>query len=336
VRKIYSRLDAPHPQSISIVGDRRIGKSSLLNYIYLRKNRKKQMQNYANAIFVYLDFQGSADFTIPRFIDFLFNVFRYETGSGSQYVRGTKDLDLLRDAVQELHEKGRRIIVLMDEFESITRNPNFDEGFFSFLRALANNYRVAYVTSSCDELQRMCHNQDISDSPFFNIFSNLPLRPFTHEAALDLIRVPSETEGVPLAAHAERILALAGHFPLYLQIACSCAFEQMIENQETAPDWGRIATAFEDEVAPHYQFVWERMEEPEKENLLRLAQGRKISRRYEFVNENLARRGYLDAGDGGYRIFSDSFARYVARQGRGGKKGSFLRSLLGRGGGTKS
>jgi serine/threonine protein kinase len=164
IRKIYSRLDAPHPQSISIVGERRIGKSSLLNYIYHRTNRKQHMQSYHEGIFVYLDFQGRVDFDPPRFIDFLFNVFSYETQGGKEFVEGERSLARLKDVVEGLHDEGRRIIVLMDEFESITRNPNFDEGFFSFLRALANSYRVAYVTSSCDELQLMCHNKDISST----------------------------------------------------------------------------------------------------------------------------------------------------------------------------
>ena len=36
VKRIYARLNASPPGSISIVGDRKIGKSSLLNYIYTR------------------------------------------------------------------------------------------------------------------------------------------------------------------------------------------------------------------------------------------------------------------------------------------------------------
>jgi len=80
VRKIYSRLDAPQPQSISIVGDRRIGKSSLLNYIYTKNNRKQYMQNHDSSIFVYLDFQNMVDIDVEKFIDFLFTIFSFETG----------------------------------------------------------------------------------------------------------------------------------------------------------------------------------------------------------------------------------------------------------------
>ena len=200
VKRIYSRLDAPHPQSISVVGERRIGKSSLLNYIYNRKNRKRLMQNHGNAIFIFMDFQRSADLTIPKFIDILFSMFKYEQSKELKHIRGEKNLDQLRDVVQELSSEGKRIIILMDEFEAITKNENFDMQFFSFLRFLANNFMVAYVTSSYMELQQLCHNKDIADSPFFNIFSNLPLRPFSRDEAVALITVPSEREGIPLGS----------------------------------------------------------------------------------------------------------------------------------------
>lgn len=335
VRKIYSRLDAPHPQSISIVGERRIGKSSLLNYIYSRENRKKHMQNYQNAIFVYLDFQSRAEFDVPKFIDFLFSVFQYESKDAPKLPEGERSLDLLKEGVQDLHNNGKRIIILMDEFESITRNKKFDESFFSFMRALANSYRVAYVTSSRDELQNMCHNKDISDSPFFNIFSNLPLRPFSYESACELIAIPSRKEGVPLESYTNKIIALAGYFPFYLQIACSTVFEQLLESDDGEPDWSRVYKTYTDELFPHYEFVWGRMDEPEKDNLQRIASGKGISRKYEFVNEILLRRGYLNENkDGTLTLFADSFKNFVLQQQQkaAGRKSIF--SIFNRGKGS--
>lgn len=311
IRKIYSRLDAPHPQSISVVGDRRIGKSSLLNYIYNRKNRKRNMQNYENAIFVYLDFQRNVDFDVPKFIDYLFSVFSYETEEGKKYAEQEKTLDQLKEAVQEINDKGKRIIVLMDEFEVITNNEKFEEDFFSFFRSLANSYKVAYITSSCDELQLMCHNKDISDSPFFNIFSNLPLRAFSREEALELITVPSKTEGIPLEQHAEKIIELAGYFPLYLQIACSNVFEYLLDNPDAEPDWLQITKSYKDEAFPHYSFIWERMEEAEQDNLNRIASGKQISKQYKFINENLQRRGYLLETTEEPMLFSNTFKDFI-------------------------
>ncbi len=329
VRKIYSRLDAPHPQSISVVGERRIGKSSLLNYIYQRSNRKRYMQNYENSIFVYLDLQSSADIDVPSFIDFLFSSFRLETHTGSKIDGAARTLDQLKEVVQVIHDEGKRILVLMDEFERITRNAKFDEGFFSFLRALANSYRVAYVTSSGAELQSMCHHKDIADSPFFNIFSNLPLRPFNREEAMELITVPSRTEGAPLEAYADPIIDLAGLFPMFLQIACSVVFEQLALDERPEPDWEQVATTFMDEATPHFEFVWERLEEVERENLHRVAAGLGVGRKYAYVSENLLRRGYLVESEEGLQVFSSAFREFALQREKAQKgRRSFLGSLF--------
>ena len=319
VRKIYSRLDAPHPQSISVVGERKIGKSSLLNYIYHHRNRRKYMQNHERAVFVYLDFQRTGEFDVYRFIDFLFGVCKLETEGAIDYSAQGRTLDDLRGLVEALHAKDRRLIILMDEFERITRNVKFDESFFSFLRSLANSYPVAYVTSSHEELQKLCHNQDISDSPFFNIFSNLPLRGFSDEEARELICIPSKNEGVPLERHAGRIIELAGYFPLYLQVACSSVFEYLVDHPSREPDWEGITNVFREEAQPHFSFVWEHMDEPSRENLRRIAAGKAVGRKYEFVNESLLRRGYLKEDAGALKVFSQPFREFVAEQGATGK-----------------
>jgi serine/threonine protein kinase len=314
VKRIYSRLDAPHPQSISVVGERRIGKSSLLNYVYNRKNRRRFMQNHDSSIFIFMDFQRSADLTVPKFIDILFSMFQYEWRKELRNIEGERTLDHLRDVVREVSGEGKRIIILMDEFEAITKNENFDMQFFSFLRFLANNFMVAYVTSSYLELQQMCHNKDIADSPFFNIFSNLPLRPFAHDEAVELITVPSEREGIPLGQYASRILELSGHFPLYVQIACSNLFEFFVEYPGAEPDWEEISGTFKEEIYPHYSFIWGRMGGASKETLGRVAMGRSIGKKYRFVTEDLLRRGYLLEDNGDLAVFSSSFKDFVLEQ----------------------
>jgi serine/threonine protein kinase len=325
VKRIYSRLDAPHPQSISVVGERRIGKSSLLNYIYHRKNRRHFMQNNESSIFIFMDFQRSADLTIPKFIDILFSMVKYEQRHELKHMEGERTLDQLKDVVQQLSTEGKRIIVLMDEFEAITKNENFDMQFFSFLRFLANNFMVAYVTSSYLDLQQMCHNKDVADSPFFNIFSNLPLRPFSREEATELITVPSQREGVPLAQYASRLLELSGYFPLYVQIACANIFEFLVENPDAEPDWKEISRSFKEEVFPHFSFIWGRMDDASRESLCRVAMSRGIGKKYRFVSEDLLRKGYLRQENGDLVVFSFSFRDFVLEQSQKiAEKKSFL------------
>jgi hypothetical protein len=241
-------------------------------------------------------------------------MFKYEQRHELKHIEGERTLDQLKDVVQEISTEGKRIIVLMDEFEAITKNENFDMQFFSFLRFLANNFMVAYVTSSYLDLQQMCHNKDIADSPFFNIFSNLPLRPFSREEAVELITVPSQREGVPLGQYASRLLELSGYFPLYVQIACSNLFEFCVENPDSEPDWGEVSRSFKEEVLPHFSFIWGRMDDVSKESLCRVAMGRSIGKKYRFVSEDLLRKGYLRQENGDLVVFSFSFKDFVLEQ----------------------
>jgi serine/threonine protein kinase len=313
VRRIYSRLTAAHPQSVSVVGERRIGKSSLLNYIYHPTSRRRFMKNHENAIVAYMDFQSKLKFDVEKFIEFLFNMFTFECKNGHDYRNREKSPDELGEVINELDKEGKRVIILMDEFEAITRNERFDESFFSFLRSLANSFKVAYVTSSREDLQKMCHNKDISDSPFFNIFSNIPLGPFTREEAIELITLPSEREGVPLAAHVETILDMAGYFPLFLQIACANVFDHLDDNPTQEPDWQRIKQVFMEEADPYFRSVWERLDPPSRENLSRIAERRSTSKKY--VNEKLLRRGYLVESEKGVDVFASTFKEFVIREG---------------------
>ena len=105
------------------------------------------------------------------------------------------DLDGLKEIVQRLHGSDFRLAMLLDEFDAITSNPNFDLDAFSFLRFLANHYNVAYLTSSARDLQELCHTKEISDSPFFNIFSTMRLGVFRQDEAEELVRTPSEPSG---------------------------------------------------------------------------------------------------------------------------------------------
>jgi serine/threonine protein kinase len=331
IKRIYSRLDAPRPQSISIVGERRIGKSSLLNYIYQRQNRRQQMDSHHNAIFVYMDFQQGADLNVEKFIDILLGMFKYEKHRMVTEVSSERSFDVLRAEIEELNSQDKRVIILMDEFESITTNPGFDMQFFSFLRFLANNYKVAYVTSSYHDLQQMCHDEDIADSPFFNIFSTLSLRTFSRDEAVELICGPSQSEGIPLEPHIDNILGLSGYFPFFIQIACSAVFEYLAENEDGEPDWTRISEVFREEATQHYQYIWDRMDENFQNNLSRIAAGKKVDKKFRHVNDDLVQRGYLVESNGRMELFSKPFQDFVLTRAGGNKhRRSFLSSVFGK------
>ncbi|HSR50698.1 MAG TPA: protein kinase [Acidobacteriota bacterium] len=310
VSRILSRLGADPPQSVSVVGERRIGKSSLLFHL----THGDVLQDAVGASaqppkVVFLDCQQLQGISVDEFFQLLLRrIERVHADLGP--IKG-ESYNAFRSMLEGLDEDRRRLAVLLDEFDAITSNPTFGPDFYSFLRSMANNYPVAYVTSSKTELQRLCFSQEISDSPFFNIFSNLYLRPFRLFEARDVIVEPSRRQGRPLQPYADRILAMAGRFPLYLQIACSACWEAL-EAEDDEPDWREVEQRFLEEASPHFDYFWEQAEDDVRRVLSALLAGRQPDPEDRYLCQNLQRRGYLESEeDGGWRLFSGLFQEHL-------------------------
>jgi serine/threonine protein kinase len=310
VAKIFARIGASRPQSVAIVGERRIGKSSLLNHLCHPEIRRQYLDSPDAYAFVFIDLQEQREIGIPAFFETLFH--GIEKAAGRTEAPGVAaNYEGARQVLLRLQEEGRKLILLFDEFDAITRNPNFPEEFFAFLRAVANKYDVAYVTTSGRDLQQLCHTDRIADSPFFNIFSNLFLTRFERDEALALIQEPSRKAGVPLAPYVDDILGLAGLFPFFLQMACSTFFEQLVEG--SALDLGRVRMSFEDEAEPHFKYICEHLDEDQRGVLLDLAEGRPVAPNRAYLLAKLRRDGYLLEEGNRQKLFSSVFVEVLRR-----------------------
>jgi hypothetical protein len=314
VARIFSRLGADRPQSIAVVGDRRIGKSSLLNYLCVPEVRRQHLARPDEYVFVFMDLQQRRRVVLDDFLQtWLVEIQR----SAAMPVTEKPGFDGIHAVLNQLRAERRKLIAIFDEFDVLTSNRSFSADFFAFLRSLANNYEVAYVTSSGRELQELCHADQIADSPFFNIFTNIYLRAFPDADAYELITRPSEQGGLPLAPYAEDIRCLSGNFPFYLQIACSIYFEQLQDAGRL--DIPAIEEAFDDEVRGHFRYLWEHFSADERAVCQAMANGQPVLREHTYVFEDFKRAGYILTGsDGKPRWFSRRFLPVVLHPGRGG------------------
>lgn len=331
-KRVFARLNTTPPGSISIVGDRRIGKSSLLNMVYSRRAREEHLQSPERMIMVFLDLQQEKGMSLPSFIRLLRGMVQVELRGRATVSDCGDDLEGIKQMVERLDQAGLHLAILLDEFETVTTNPSFDLEFFSFLRYLANHFNVAYLTSSARDLQILCHTKEISDSPFFNIFSTMRLGVFRRTDAEDLIRVPSERVGRPLAPYTEKIISLAGLFPFYLQMACCHTLEYLDEvSDEVEPDLGEIGRRFYEEAKLHYRYIWGAMDSLERSTIVRLARGRGIPDSLCHVLEELNRRSFVTPDPGGRpKLFAESFAEFIRNEGMGQEDGSLLSRIFGR------
>jgi serine/threonine-protein kinase len=310
LNRVLSRLGAERPQSVSVVGERRIGKSSFLNALTWKEIQQRPLGSELTSIIVFLDFQRFHQVTLGDFFQLLEAQIR-RSYPGLVDLTDLSGYEAFPRILESLREAQRSLLLLFDEFDSITSNPAFDLDFYSFMRSVANNYSVAYVTSSRIELQQICHSSEVADSPFFNIFSNLYLRPFRKDEALDLIRKPSAREGVPLEKFSENILELAGLFPFYLQIACSVYFECFQEDPEGEHSREDLKEFFLEEAGPHFQYFWEHLEPESKHVMRRILMGGQPGPEDRFICRKLERDGHLVSDGAKFHIFSPAFAEFI-------------------------
>jgi predicted Ser/Thr protein kinase len=330
VRRIYARLNATPPGSVSIVGDRKIGKSSLLNYVYMRQNRQRWLDDPASMVVVFLDLQQEKGMMLEKFVDLMLGVADYELRERIQLADCSRDLDGVRRMVERLNDSGYRLTVILDEFEAITQNNNFSLEFFSFLRFLANHYNVAYLTSSARDLQDLCHTKEVSDSPFFNIFSTMRLGALTESEAIELIAKPSSEVGCPLEPYSKEIIDMAGRFPFFIQVACSHAIEYLEDTGKLEPqDLAEVRQRFYEEAKLHFRFIWDRTSSEERSAMRRIAEHRAIPPAYRHIIDGLERRDLVVRQDSEAKLFASTFQTFVGTEGVESPKG-FLSRLLGR------
>ncbi|MCZ6680049.1 MAG: AAA family ATPase [Candidatus Poribacteria bacterium] len=317
LRRIFSRLSATRPQCLSIIGERKIGKSSLLHFIAHEQNTRRYLETSEKFIFVLVDLQGKADLHPEGFFDMLFRGIHAKTDALPSPTNGQDNFyESFRRLIQTLGGQEIKLILLLDEFESMGRNEAFDLAFFSFLRSIANNNDVAYVTTSRQDLQQVSQHQHVRESPFFNIFTPIPLGGFQDAEAIQLIQEPSAEAGIPLGEQeTEFILDLAGNYPFFLQIACDKVFDKKSQTGKLAQkDYDTIRSTFFSEANDHFDYIWEHATPDERDVFLQIVQQEGVEPAKRYVLAALEKKGYLVRADERHFLFSSGFEDYVWRK----------------------
>jgi hypothetical protein len=227
-------------QSCSVVGERRIGKSSLLYHLSQTGTQRVGDASYR---FVYLDFQ---DIRLSTTADFLRTILN-RLGASADGIKDdhklNRNLIAFSEVIEAMEQAGQRIVLCLDEFEGAFKHPQeFNDDFFDHLRSMLNHRRLAFVTATQQTLQNLCLDGKLV-SPFYNLFTVTELKEFTEEEAEQFVAVYHQK-----AAFTEDELKLISSYlslhPLKLQILC----DLIIQNRERQlADW-----ALEKEIVIQY------------------------------------------------------------------------------------
>lgn len=307
-------------QSISVVGPRKIGKTSLLFHL-MRPETQEKLGLGESSLFVYMDCEvlGESDH------DDIFGQFAWELSAALAERKLPAEPALeeatarpnrlaFERAIRRLNQRNLRVALLLDEFERLSTNPHLDVNFFNALRSAAGRYQLAYITASARPLIQLTYSgksQEILSSPFFNIFAPLFLGLLPEAEARSLICGPSSDQGASFPPGLEDfIYHLAGGHPLGLQVACFYAFDNpdnMVEIEQKTSQ----------ELAAHFQYYWHNLT-PLEQTALRqvneLAERAQSDTTLRAVLRDLVQKCLLIHEGGAYRAPSRAWASFVAAQ----------------------
>lgn len=339
IEQVFSRLRNAEFESSSLVGERRIGKTSLLNYLsHLDVRRRFGLDPY-RYIFVDVDLQMVDKDTTPARLwqRMLRQMMRHcqdaEVKQLVEDIRKQESIDTfaLADLFDSVDVKGQYVVFLLDEFENVTENPNFGPDFFYGLRSLAIHHNLSLVTSSRRELIELCHSDAIRSSPFFNIFANINVRLFTEAEARNLIAQSLAGTGVTFSnAEVDALVQLGGLHPYFLQAAGHFLFEAYSNQLATDARLTFLAKEFREEATPHLEDYWHNSADHEKIVLTTLAllerQSKTTQRAFSAAQlvelyarsdqtlAQLEKRGLVALSADRYALFNTSLSEWIVSE----------------------
>jgi len=267
---IFGRL--ADSQSVSVVGERRIGKSSLL--FYLAQPSTYQGRAYlpdpGRTIIAYLDLQELGELTQGEFLTEALSALAEASGRPMDPVHDTTG-DGFRRWIRTTCQEGLRLVLCLDEFEHLARCPHLDADFFAYLRSLTSRYALAFVTASHQDLSDI--DPKIESSEFWSVFAPVRLGLMPPGEAQALVMEPHQRAGLPLTpANVQFALEAAGRHPLYLQMVSYYLFEARRRRDEIGPlDYPVILDQFRGEASLHYDYAWRHLDDEEQEALAMIA-----------------------------------------------------------------
>ena len=285
LRQVVNRLLSSAHESTSIVGERRIGKTSLLMHLADKSTARTLGLVPERFCLIYIDFQGLVDITPQQFwARVLKRMERSITDpnlkSQIEALHKQEAIELfdLEDLCEAITDAGLCVILLLDEFEYVTQNPNFKADFFGGLRALAIHHNLPLIPATRRELIDLCHSEEIKGSPFFNIFANIVLRLFKRAEVDELLDGYTRDTGVTFSPMEHELTwRLAGGHPLFTQVAGYYLFDGIQQGKHSEASsqgipadklekW--VTAQFEQQAGPHFSYLWSRCSESEKITLL--------------------------------------------------------------------
>ncbi len=256
---------------ISVVSERRVGKSSLLLHLPNPAVHQRSGLDSSHYIFAYFDFLGYPTITSNELWSQLLSDVHKSLPSTSILLQQTETvlkqenirLVDLEQWLEGFKNADQNLVILFDEFDVAAANPNFDKAFFGGLRKLTQ-WSLSYIIASHHPLSNLYFARpEALGSPFFNIFRRITLRGFTATDIETLLTKALVNTNITFNMEDRKILDLfASSHPFFLQMASYFLFDAYRYNhqQKGWVDYQWIQDRMWDNAVEHFRYYWDNSE----------------------------------------------------------------------------
>lgn len=275
-RRFFEIIGGTQAQSVSILGLRRAGKTSFLQYVAHEEVMAQHLPDPENYVMVYVDMSTCK--TPSDFYHRLLIRLKVALGQG-QTVNlwresppgSVKMYDVEALLCQYPH---RRVVLLLDEFDHL-KTAAFDPDFLVELRAMTGvlDYEMACVTASYWDLYQLGSHIGLPPtSPFYNIFYPTPI--YMSGLEVDdvqaLITEPAQQSGLAVTKEdVQGVFQLSGSLPFFIQATAAKWFEE--KRNKSQPNLANIGRHMVAVMSPFLAQWWRHLSPPQQDLLRALA-----------------------------------------------------------------
>jgi hypothetical protein len=249
-------------QSIAIIGQPHIGKTSLLEYMSDENARQKKFEGrFARHFFVFLDVLAAQGIRMQA--DFWRHVLsplrssdfapQYEYAAQEGYTNFA-----LEQVFDALDREGRRLILMLDEFDTLLSHPVLNNpDFYGGLRTLASRsgglVLVIAARRSIGQLNQLTQELNPHGSPYFNVFTEIQLGVLKRDALTSLLDLGGEYFTRTDRSYVERV---SGGHPYLAQVAAAMLWDAQEDGLRGKERYRVAGQNIYRQVKPHYADTW--------------------------------------------------------------------------------
>lgn len=294
-------------ESINVMGPRRIGKSSFLKVLPKPEIQKQVLGKEIfdeNYFFNYIDMESQKKVSPFDFLSKLTHQLKKTGLNINPNIQSYKDFEII---IEELTDQKKRLMILLDEFDCVAKNEQFDIQFFDMLRSYQQQYLISYVVASTERIKKVSKSA-VTSSPFFNIFRFLRLGLLTKKEAENLI-----CKDDSLSSHKHFVRLITGEHPFFISLLCFYIY--YFKNTDPGLTFEEInkkaLVHFMEEAFDHFIYYWEHISAEERVVLKKIAGKKKTSKNEIPELVELEQKAFIKEENNIYSIFSYAFEGFI-------------------------